>query len=277
MTGPTASNSEQLLRGSVALVTGGSLGIGRAAAVGLGQAGAAVAICGSNGDHVAEAVESLRAGGLTVEGFVADVARPDEVERLVRDTVGAFGGLDILVNSAGIQRYGTAPETSVETWDEVFDVNVRAMFLTARHAIPEMRRRGGGSIVNVSSVQAFTALSGSVAYVASKGAINALTRALAQDHAPDGIRVNAVCPGSVDTPMLRWAADQFRGDLSQDDQVAAWGTMHPMGRVARPEEVADLIVYLAGPHASFITGAAVPVDGGLLTTVAVALSSAKES
>jgi NAD(P)-dependent dehydrogenase (short-subunit alcohol dehydrogenase family) len=277
MTGSTASNGDHLLRGSVALVTGGSLGIGRAAAAGLGRAGAAVAICGSNAEHVTAAVEALRGEGLTVEGFVADVARPDDVERLVRDTVEAFGGLDILVNSAGIQRYGTAPETTVATWDEVFDVNVRSMFLTAKFAIPEMRRRGGGSIVNVSSVQAFTALRGSVAYVASKGAINALTRALAQDHAPDGIRVNAVCPGSVDTPMLRWAADQFRGERPQDDLVAEWGTMHPMGRVARPEEVADLIVYLAGPHASFITGAAVPVDGGLLTTVAVALASAPES
>ena len=198
-----------------------------------------------------------------------------DVERLVAATVDRFGGVDILVNSAGIQRYGTAIDTDEELWDRVMAVNVKSMFLTAKHVVPEMRKRGGGAIVNVSSVQAFIALGNSLAYVTSKGAINSLTRALALDHAADNIRVNVVCPGSVDTPMLRWAADLFRGDRGEDELVAEWGRMHPMGRVATADEVGSVIAFLAGPGASFVTGTAIPVDGGLLNTVAVSVPASK--
>lgn len=259
------------LTGKVAIVTGGTLGIGRAAAEGLARAGAAVMVCGSNAAHVDAAVGELRQLGYEVDGEVADVSVAEQVARLVERTATRFGGVDILVNSAGIQRYGTAVDMDEATWDRVQDVNVKGMFLTAKYAVPEMRRRGGGSIVNVSSVQAFIALRNSVAYVTSKGAINALTKALALDHAEEGIRVNVVCPSSIDTPMLRWGADQLRGDRSADALVAEWGQMHPLGRLGRPDEVAALIVFLAGPGASFITGAEIPVDGGLLTTVSVAL------
>ena len=155
------------------------------------------------------------------------------------------------------------------------DVNVKSMYLMAGRVVPEMRKRGGGSIVNVSSVQAFIALQNSLAYVTSKGAINSLTRALALDHAPDNIRVNVVCPGSVDTPMLRWAADLFKGDREADDLVEEWGRMHPLGRVATTGEVGDVIAFLAGPESSFVTGASIPVDGGLLLTVAVTVPASK--
>ena len=259
------------LAGKIALVTGGTLGIGLAAARSLGRRGASVAIVGTRQDHLDDAITALRDSGMNVDGHLADVAVEAEVEAVVDWTIQRFGGVDIVVNSAGIQRYGTVVDTSVDLWDRVFDVNVKGMFLTAKHAIPHMRRRGGGAIVNVSSVQAFVALSGSAAYVASKGAINSLTRAMALDHAREGIRVNVVCPGSVDTPMLRWAADQFRGERPQEALVDDWGAVHPMGRVARAEEVGEVIAWLAGPRASFVTGAAIPVDGGLLTTVAVAL------
>ncbi len=259
------------LSGKVAIVTGGTLGIGRAAAEALARAGAAVMVCGTDPGRVKGAVSAFAADGLVIDGRAADVSVAGEVEALVAATVERFGGVDILVNSAGIQRYGTAVDTDEELWDRVQDVNVKGMFLAARHAIPEMRRRGGGAIVNVSSVQAFIALKGSAAYVTSKGAINALTRALALDHAAEGIRVNAVCPATIDTPMLRWAADLLKGDRKADDLIAEWGRMHPLGRIGRAEEVAALIVFLAGPGASFITGASIPVDGGLLLTVSVAL------
>jgi NAD(P)-dependent dehydrogenase (short-subunit alcohol dehydrogenase family) len=151
------------------------------------------------------------------------------------------------------------------------DVNLKGMYLAARHAIPEMRRRGGGAIVNVSSVQAIASQAGVAAYTASKGGINALTRAMAVDHAVENIRVNAVCPGSVDTPMLRWAADLFRGENTVEATVEDWGRMHPLGRVARPEEVAEVICFLASPKASFVTGAEYMVDGGLLAALGVRL------
>jgi len=259
------------LDGKVAIVTGGSLGIGRASAEALAREGASVLVCGSSQEHVDDAVAGMQAQGLAVQGYRADVSVAAEVTGLVAAAVERYGGVDIAVNSAGIQRYGTAVETSEETWDRVMDVNVKSMFLVAREVVPIMRARGGGAIVNVSSVQAFVALEGSMAYVTSKGAINSLTRALALDHAKDGIRVNVVCPGSVDTPMLRWAADLFKGDRAADDLVADWALMHPLGRIAEASEVADLVVYLAGPRSSFVTGAAIPVDGGLLTTVSVTL------
>ena len=262
---------EQEFASKVAIVAGGSLGMGKAAARRLAAGGASVAICGRRQASVQETVAELQAEGLSVEGIAADVGRSAEVESLVAFTVERFGGVDILVNSAGIQRYGTVVDTDEATWDEVFDTNVKGMYLTARFAIPEMRKRGGGVIVNVSSVQAFASQKSVAAYTASKGAINALTRAMALDHAGEQIRVVAVCPGSIDTPMLRYAADIWKGDQSSDDMVEAWGKMHPIGRVGTPEDVAELIAFLASDRASFITGGEYKIDGGLLSAIAVVL------
>jgi NAD(P)-dependent dehydrogenase (short-subunit alcohol dehydrogenase family) len=145
------------------------------------------------------------------------------------------------------------------------------MYLSAKFAIPEMLKRGGGAIVNVSSVQAMASQTNVAAYTASKGGVNALTRAMALDHAEENIRVNAVCPASVDTPMLRWAADLFKGERTAAEVVEEWGKLHPIGRVARPEEVAEVIAFLASDRASFVTGAEYKVDGGMLAALGVRL------
>ncbi len=257
--------------GKVAIVTGGALGIGRAAAQRLAQDDASVVICSDRRDQVEQAADELRSGELEVQVLRADVTSSVDMERLVSFAAYAYGGVDVLVNSAGVQRYGTVVETEEEVWDEVLDVNLKGIYLASKHAIPQMRERGGGAIVNLSSVQAFASQKGVAAYTASKGAINALTRAMALDHAQENIRVNAVCPASVDTPMLRWAADLFKGDKSVGETVEDWGRMHPLGRVARPEEVAEVIAFLASPRASFVTGGDYKVDGGMLAALGVRL------
>ena len=255
----------------VAVVAGGSLGIGKAAARRLATGGAAVVLCGRRPEAVEETTAELRGDGLEVEGIVADVASAADMRRLIATAVERYGGVDVLVNSAGVQRYGTVVETDEATWDEVMGINLKGMYLASREAIPEMRKRGGGVIVNVSSVQAFATQKGVAAYSTSKAAINGLTRAMALDHAAEQIRVVAVCPASVETPMLRWSADLFKGEGTREQMLAAWGRMHPLGRIGQPEEVAELIAFLAGPRAGFITGGEYKIDGGMLSQLGVHL------
>jgi NAD(P)-dependent dehydrogenase (short-subunit alcohol dehydrogenase family) len=257
--------------GKVAIVTGGALGIGRAAARKLLTEGASVVICSDRAEQVERTVEELRGEDLEARGTRADVTSSADMKRLVGFAAEIYGGVDILVNSAGVQRYGTVVETEEEVWDEVLDVNLKGIYLASKYAIPEMRERGGGAIINLSSVQAFASQRGVAAYTASKGAINALTRAMALDHAEENIRVNAVCPASVETPMLRWSADLFKGNKSVDETLEEWGKMHPLGRVARPEEVAEVIAFIASDRASFVTGGDYKVDGGMLAALGVRL------
>ncbi|MGI8695622.1 MAG: SDR family NAD(P)-dependent oxidoreductase [Mycobacteriales bacterium] len=260
------------LTGQVALVTGGSAGIGLASAQALGRAGARVFLCGRPAPEVDAAAQGLRAAGIDADGLAADLADPTAAERRIDAAVARYGGLDVVVNSAGIQRYGTVETTDVELWDEVFAVNLRSMFLVAKYAVPQLRERGRGAIVNVSSVQALATQPRVAAYTASKSGILGLTRAMAVDHARDNIRVNAVCPGSVDTPMLRWAADRLAGpDGDAQALIDGWGRSHPLGRVARAEEIAAVVCFLASPAASFVTGTEVRADGGLYAALGVAL------
>lgn len=262
---------DQEFAGKTALVTGAAHGIGGAAAERLAAGGAHIVGCDADADGLTRRVEELRADGYQAVAVVGDVSQAATAEQAVGAALDAFGGLDILINAAGIQRYGTVETTDEDTWDQVLAVNAKSVYLFARSAVPVLRARGGGAIVNVSSVQAYVTQTNVAAYTASKGAINALTRAIAVDHAPENIRCNAVCPASVDTPMLRSAAERFAGGRGAEAVLADWGASHPLGRVAQVAEVAEQIAHLAGPRASFVTGTEVRVDGGMTASSGVAL------
>ena len=259
------------LAGRSALVTGGSSGIGLAVAQVLAGRGAAVAIASIDTPEAQATADRLRTDGHDVTAWTVDVTDAGAVREMVEGVVDRAGGLDIVVNSAGIQRYGDVVDTDEATWDHVLGSNLKGVFLTGKYAVPHLRARGGGAIVNVASVQGHATQKGVAAYTASKGGILALTRAMAVDHAADGIRVNSVSPASVDTPMLRWAAEKFGGDDGAQATVEQWGRMHPLGRVATAEEVAQVVAFLVSDAAAFVTGADYVVDGGLLASLSVAL------
>jgi NAD(P)-dependent dehydrogenase (short-subunit alcohol dehydrogenase family) len=262
-----------VLSGRVALVTGGSSGIGRGAALRLAAQGASVAVHGLDLAEAESVAAELRGTGAETIGLAGDVSSADAAASAARAAVDAFGRLDILVAAAGIQRYGDVVATTESTWDEVFDVNVKGVFLAVKAAVPYLRESDAGSVVIVSSVQAIATQTDVVAYTAGKGALLSLTRALAVDEARYGVRVNSVSPGSVDTPMLRTSAAMW-SDGTEAGVAAVlenWGTAHALGRIATVEEVGEVIAFLAGSGAAFVTGADFRVDGGLLARIAAPL------
>jgi NAD(P)-dependent dehydrogenase (short-subunit alcohol dehydrogenase family) len=240
----------------VAVITGGNRGIGLATAQLFAQEGAQVMLFAR--DQVKGQAEAAK---LPHARFIqGDVTRAEDCRRAVDESIKAFGGLDILVNCAGIiYRNRTVEQTTEEEWDATFDVNVRGTFLMCKSALPALRARKG-CIVNLSSYVGLVGFRGASAYAASKAAIINLTRSMALDHAREGIRVNAVCPGSVETEMIHAAWEKF-GDVEQARRL--WAEKHPLGRIAQPEEVARTILFLASSDASFITGTALTVDGGI--------------
>ena len=250
----------------VALVVGASSGIGRAAAAAFVRAGARVVVVGRRRRLLEELVSSAEGegGGARVKPVVADVRSEEERRRIVKETVSFGGGLDVLVLSAGIISYGTVEDTTLDAWREMFDTNVEPVFRLIQMALPHLIPRKGNVVV-VSSICGLRSFAGLLAYCAAKASIDQLTRCAALELAPKGVRVNAVNPGLVVTNLQRAAG------MSDEDYQALLGrseSTHPLGRVGTPEEVADLILYLASDRAGWITGATVPIDGGRILTCA---------
>ncbi len=261
--GITNMNDKQFT-GKVAFVTGATSGIGQACAVAFAEAGANVVCVGRKADSLKEVEERIREIGLEPLTIQADVARDDEAERAVQHAINVFGGIDILVNSAGHISSGTIENTSLTAWDDMMNVNVRAAFVLMQKAVPSLIDRRG-NIVNVSSVTGLRAFPGVLAYCVSKAALDQLTRCASLELAAKGVRVNAVNPGVVVTQIHK------RGGMTEEAYAAFLEhskSTHPLGRTGRPEEIASLVLYLASDDASWITGATYSIDGGRAQTCA---------
>jgi NAD(P)-dependent dehydrogenase (short-subunit alcohol dehydrogenase family) len=249
------------VEGKVTVLTGASSGIGRASARLLGAEGAKL-VLGDVDEAGGEAVaQEVRDAGGTARFQRTDVRSYDEVGALVRGAVEEHGRLDVIVNDVGVAIGGAAGEISEDDWNAVLDVNLTGIWRGMRHAIPAMLEGGGGSIVNLSSVQSLVGFLGWSGYAASKGGVNALTQQAAVEYAPKGIRVNAIIPGTILTGMNEGI---LRTHPDPDGLMAEWTSMHPIGRIGQPEEVATAIVYLASDESSFVTGMLLRVDGGMV-------------
>jgi NAD(P)-dependent dehydrogenase (short-subunit alcohol dehydrogenase family) len=243
----------------VVIITGGNSGIGKACAMMFADEGAQVVIAARNAGRANETVAVIREQGGKAEFMSCDVRDHEQCQQVVEETVKQHGQLDILVNNAGIiHRNRDVSQTTLDEWHDTFDVNVNGTFYFSKYVLPHLIQ-SRGNIVNLASYIGLVGFLGAAAYCASKGAMVQLTRAMALDHAAQGVRVNCVCPGSVDTPMIHAAWDTY-GEGAQE----RWEAKHPLGRIATPEEVAAAVLYLASSEAGFITGVALPIDGGIM-------------
>jgi len=245
------------LKGKVAFVTGFGSGLGRAIAVLFAQEGAAVAGTSTTEAKGRDTAAMIEKTGNQALFRAGDVSNSAQMKALIDEAVKQFGGLDIVVNSAGVRTNGSITEITEEQWDRTISVNLKGVFVISRLAIPEMIKRGGGVILNIGARSGMAGQAGRVAYCASKGGMITLTEAMAMDHARDKIRVNCICPGPTRTPMV---------DTSTPEKLARYKTRVPVGRIGEPEDIAQAALYLASDEASMVTAAILPVDGGMRLT-----------
>ena len=249
------------LNGRVSIITGGNSGIGRAASLLFAREGSRVVIAGRNASRGKEVVDAIKKGHGEAMFVKTDVSRSSDVRRLVDTTMAQFGKIDVLFNNAAISPVGTVLETSEEEWSEVIRKNLTGTFLCTKYVLPHMIKRKRGAIINTGSINSLMAMKREAAYDASKGGVLMLTRAVAMDFAEFNIRVNCICPGAIDTPMLRDILSQTPDPAAAEASLVK---MHALGRLGSPDEVAQMALFLASDDSSFVTGAAMPVDGGML-------------
>lgn len=245
--------------GKVVLVTGGTSGIGRETAIQFAKQGAKVVVAGRRTEEGEAVVREIEAAGGEGRFVQTDVTKEDQVKHLVEETVRHYGRMDIAFNNAGIEQTAPITEFTEADYRKVFDINVLGVFLSQKYEIPAMLKSGGGSIINTSSIVGQIAMPGAGIYIASKHAVEGITKTTALELAGQGIRVNAVAPGAIATDMI----DRFAGEEGTDGRQQL-ASQHPMGRLGRPEEIAAAVLYLASDAASFTTGISLPVDGGYL-------------
>ena len=247
-------------QGKSVLVTGGGSGIGLATALAFAREGAQVVVGDLSSERGREALAAARAEGLDLAFVRGDVSKEADAERMVADTVAAFGRIDVAFNNAGMLIEAPLHDMSEADWDRILAVNLKGVFLTSKHEVRQMRRQRGGVIVNTGSVNSLVGDGDAAAYCASKAGVALLTKSMALAYAKDGIRVNAVCPGWVETRMFQQEADTRGVTVAEYRRHA--GAEHPLGRVGRPEEIAQVVLFLSSEDASFMTGALVVADGG---------------
>jgi NAD(P)-dependent dehydrogenase (short-subunit alcohol dehydrogenase family) len=245
------------LKGKVAFITGFGSGLGQAIAIMFAQEGAAVAGTSKTESKGRDTVAIIEKNGGRALFRAGDVGNSSEMKALIDETVKEFGGIDIVVNSAGVRTNGSITEITEEAWERTLDTNLKGAFVVSRLAIPEMKKRGGGVVLHIAARSGMLGQAGRAAYCASKGGLITLTEAMAMDHAPDHIRVNCICPGPTRTPMV---------DTSAPEKLARYKARVPLGRIGEPEDVAQAALYLASDEASFVTAAILPVDGGMRLT-----------
>ncbi len=247
------------LEGKVALISGGNSGIGRATAALFAKEGAAVVLTGRNQERGEQVARGISEAGGQALFLRADVRVADECRQVVEQTLERFGRLDVLFNNAGVFHPKTVPDCTEQEWDETIDSSLKGAFLMSKYALPSMIARGSGSIIHTSSGWGIQGGDHAAAYCAAKGGLIVMAKAMAIDHGPDGVRVNCVCPGDVETPML--VDDAGKRGMSWEDYLAG-ASDRPLGRIGTAEEIARAVLFLASDDSSFVTGESLVVDGG---------------